>query len=147
MQSNPISSARAATDTRHRIKAANSQRRRIKLIGVGSGGGDIVQRIGSATVHDVQAIVANASGDPLGELAGAEMIFLVACSGDDVSLAPRVKQVAREANVMITGILVQSASANATAQPELALLRDASDMLILASDPSYVLDMLVQLGA
>ncbi len=34
----PLSSARAASDTRHRIAAANSQPRRIKLVGLGSGG-------------------------------------------------------------------------------------------------------------
>ncbi len=50
---------------------------------------------------------------------------------------------ARAANVMITGILVQSGAA----QAELPVLRAASDMLIVATDASYVSDMLEQLGA
>ncbi len=50
---------------------------------------------------------------------------------------------ARAANVMITGILVQSGAT----QVELPVLRAASDMLIVATDASYVSDMLEQLGA
>ena len=65
------------------------------------------------------------------------------CSGDDLALAPEIKLIARAANVMITGILVQSGAA----QAELPVLRAASDMLIVVTDASYVSDMLEQLGA
>ena len=143
----PVSSARAASDTRHRINTPNSQPRRIKLIGLASGGAAIVQGIDSTTLRDVHTIVADGSADVLKKLDGAEMIFMVACSGDDMSLAPQIKQIAREANVMITGILVQAADGPDTARADLAILRPASDMLIVATDPSYVPDMLAQLGA
>jgi hypothetical protein len=143
----PMSSARAATDTRHRIKTANSQPRRIKLIGLPTGGAGIVRGIDSATLRDVQTLIADGSPDLLKKLDGAEMIFLVACSGDDLSLAPQIKQVARDANVMITGILVQTAGGPDTARADLGILRPSSDMLIVATDASYVTDMLAQLGA
>ena len=68
---------------------------------------------------------------------------MVTCSGDDLALAPEIKLIARAANVMITGILVQSGAA----QAELPVLRAASDMLIVATDASYVSDMQEQLGA
>ena len=71
------------------------------------------------------------------------MIFAVACSGDDLGLAAEVKKIARGLNVMITGILIESTAA----QPELPVLRAASDMLIVSSDLHYVEDMLEQLGA
>jgi len=142
-----ISSARAATDTRHRIKEANSQPRRIKLIGLASGGAGIVQALNLDTLREVQPIVDDGSAEVLQQLDGAEMIFVVACNGDDMARAPEIKQIARAANVMITGILVQNADGPDTAKTDLPILRAASDMLIVASDPSYVTDMLAQLGA
>lgn len=139
----PISSARAASDTRHRIKAANSQPRRIKLVGLGRGGAAVVGAIDSAGMRAVQPVIAHQGGALEAQLAGAEMIFMVACSGDDLGLAPQVKQIARDAKVLITGILVQSGPA----QAELPVLRAASDMLVVVTDPAYVSDMLEQLGA
>ena len=139
----PLSSARAASDTRHRITAANSQPRRIKLVGLGSGGAAIVTSIDTASRRDVQIVLPNSGAAALSELADAGMIFVVTCSGDDLALAPEIKLIARAANVMITGILVQSGAA----QAELPVLRAASDMLIVATDASYVSDMLEQLGA
>lgn len=139
----PMSSARAASDTRHRIKAANSQPRRIKLVGLGRGGAAVVGAIDGAGMRAVQQVIAHPTSALEAQLAGAEMIFMVACSGDDLGLAPQVRQIARDAKVLITGILVQSGPA----QPELPVLRAASDMLVVVTDPGYVSDMLEQLGA
>jgi hypothetical protein len=139
----PMSNARAASDTRHRIAAANSRPRRIKLVGLGRGGAAIVAAIDTAKFLDVHSLVAGSGADALSDLADAELIFMVACSGDDVALAPQIKLVGRAANVSITGILVQAGAA----QAELPVLRANSDMLIVATDASYVTDMLAQLGA
>ena len=124
----PLSNARAASDTRHRIAAANSQPRRIKLVGLGSGGAAIVTSIDTASLRDVRIVIPDGGAAALSELADAEMIFVVTCSSDDLALAPGIKLIARAANVMITGILVQSGAA----QTELPVLRAASDMLIVA---------------
>jgi hypothetical protein len=139
----PQSNARAASDTRHRIAAANSQPRRIKLVGLGSGGAAIVTSIDTASLRDVRIVIPGDGAAALSELADAEMIFVVTCSSDDLALAPEIKLIARAADVMITGILVQSG----VAQAELPVLRAASDMLIVVTDASYVSDMLEQLGA
>jgi cephalosporin hydroxylase len=139
----PISNARAASDTRHRIDAANSRPRRIKLVGLGHGGAAIVTAIETARFCNVQVLVPGDDAVALSALADAEMIFMVACSGDDVTLAPQVKQIGRAANVSITGVLVQAGAA----QAELPVLRAGSDMLVVATDASYVTDMLAQLGA
>jgi hypothetical protein len=139
----PLSNARAASDTRHRIAAANSQPRRIKLVGLGSGGAAIVTSIDTASLRDVRIVIPGDGAAALSELADAEMIFVVTCSSDDLALAPEIKLIARAADVMITGILVQSG----VAQAELPVLRAASDMLIVVTDASYVSDMLEQLGA
>jgi hypothetical protein len=139
----PQSNARAASDTRHRIAAANSQPRRIKLVGLGSGGAAIVTSIDTASLRDVRIVIPGGGAAALSELADAEMIFVVTCSSDDLALAPEIKLIARAADVMITGILVQSG----VAQAELPVLRAASDILIVVTDASYVSDMLEQLGA
>jgi hypothetical protein len=138
----PISLTRAAGDIRYRIDLPNSQPRRIKLIGLGRGGAAVVGALDLARLRDVQLVAAEGGVDPA-RLADAEMIFMVACSGDQLGEAAHVKQLARERNVMITGILLDDGAAHA----ELPLLRAASDMLIVASDASYVADMLEQLGA
>jgi pyrimidine operon attenuation protein/uracil phosphoribosyltransferase len=137
-----ISSARASTDTRHRIAERNSLPRRIRLIGLGTGGAALAAALDTGRLRDVQVLPVGPAIDA-GSLAGAEMIFLVACPGDDVSAASAIRRVAREANVMVTAILVDQGGGDAG----LPLLRAASDMLIVASDASYVPDMLDQLGA
>jgi hypothetical protein len=134
-----VSNARASTDTRHRIGLPNSQPRRIRLIGLGDGGRAIVEGLELARLRDVEV----ASFDPATGLAGAEMIVTVACAGDDLAAAPGILRLAREANVMVTGILLDQGDTHA----ELAKLRAASDILIIACDASYVADMLAQLGA
>lgn len=138
-----VSSARAASDTRHRISTANSRPRHIKLVGLGMGGAAIVTRIDTASLRDVEIVIPHSGGAALSQLADSEMIIVVTCSGDDLTLAPEIKLIARAANVMITGILVQSG----TAQAGLSMLRAASDMLIVTTDPNYVSGMLEQLGA
>lgn len=139
---NPLSNARAASDTRHRIAVANSLPRRIKLIGLGEGGAALVGALELAVLREVQVVAVGAGADP-GQFADAEMVVMVACTGDDIGAAPEVKQLARAANVMVTGILVDRGGSHA----ELPVLRAASDMLIICSDTSYIADMLAQLGA
>jgi hypothetical protein len=137
-----ISNARAASDTRHRIAVPNSLPRKMKVIGLGSGGAAIANALDLERLREVALVPAAGGIDPA-QLAGAEMIFMVACAGDDVSAAPEIKRVARAANVLITGILLDQGDTHA----ELPVLRATSDMLIVATDASYVADMLAQLGA
>lgn len=133
-----VSSARASSDTQHRIDVPNSQPRRIKLVGLGDGGRAVVDALDMTPLRDVEVVGA----DPAA-LAGAEMIVTVACSGDDLCAAAGILRLAREANVMVTGILLDQGDTHA----ELPKLRAASDILIIARDASYLSDMLAQLGA
>ncbi len=139
-----------SSDTRHRIATPNSHPRQIKLIGLGSGGAQVATVIGEMNLQRVQTIPARnggpvAAAELLQALCGADMIFVVACADDEVQLALPVKQFGREHGVQVTSILVQSRQA--MAPDRLAQLRAASDMLVIASDESYVVDMLVELGA
>jgi cell division GTPase FtsZ len=147
-----ISNARAASDTRHRINYPNSRRRIIKLAGIGQGGARIVSKIGAMGLKDVHTVVPDRSSvataaSELQMLNGADMIFVVACAGDDLALAPLIKQIGRLDGVLVTGILIQRLVPKHSVHTRLEVLRAASDMLVIASDDSYVSDMLTELGA
>jgi hypothetical protein len=114
----------------------------MKLVGLGHGGAALAAALDLERLSTVEVLPAHGGLDPE-RLKGAEMIFMIACAGDDLALAPEVKRLAREANVLVTAILLDSGDTHA----ELPVLRAAADMLIVARDASYVTDMLAQLGA
>jgi cell division GTPase FtsZ len=144
-----ISNSRAASDTRHRIQDPNSHRRAIKVVGLGAGGARVAASVGVLGFNDVQIVIPGdgaTAADALQPLNDADMIFVVACAGDNLELAPLIKQIGRQHGVLITGILIQQAAVP-PAQTGLEVLRAASDMLVIATDDSYVADMLTELGA
>ncbi|MDB5898368.1 MAG: ftsZ [Ramlibacter sp.] len=158
-----ISNSRAATDTRHRIAHPNSHPRQIKVVGIGPGGSASTAKLLSRGLRNVQVVDAPAGSrtasspeemletiraqgvDLAQSLKGADMLFMVAHATDDVGIAPVIKHLGRQSNVLITGILIQNKQQSSEATLE--ILRGASDMLIVASDDSYVADMLEELGA
>ena len=139
---NVMSSARAHSDTRHRITAPNSTPRNIKLVGLGQGGAALTAALDLDRLDTVDVLPAFGAIDPA-RLAGAEMIFVIACAGDDLAMAPHIKSLARASRVMVTAILLDRGDTHA----ELPVLRANADMLVVARDGSYVPDMLAQLGA
>lgn len=146
-----LSCAQAVADTRHRIQIPNSRRRLIKIVGIGQGGAKVARSIGNKGLQDVHAVVPRpgevaAMVSTLQSLNGADMLFVVACAGDDLALAPAIRQAVRRGGILVTGVLIQDSS-EPTAPEGLATLRAASDMLVIASDENYLIDMLVELGA
>jgi hypothetical protein len=146
-----ISNARAAGDIRHRIQHPNSHRRAITLVGIGTGGARLAREAAARSWDDVQVVIPDAGTAAAADLDRmlnrADMIFMLACAGDDFGLAPLVKQAGRMHGVPLTSILIQQPSCQQAAPAGLETLRAASDMLVIASDDSYVTDMLEQLGA
>lgn len=163
-----MSESRAASDTRHRISYPNSRPRAIKLIGLGDGGGRIAQAIAGRGLQYVEAIAAGGgrsgggSSDSTGMLQAmadegseigraireADMVFVVAHDGDNVSLAPAIGQMAHEKGVLVTGMLIQEHDVGShVPDGTLNALRSASDMLVMVSDAEYVAEMLGALGA
>jgi cell division GTPase FtsZ len=158
-----ISNSRAASDTRHRIAHPNSNPRLIKVVGIGAGGIASTAKLVRHGLRNVQVVNAPAGSkvaaspeemletiraqgvDLEQSLKGADMLFMVAHATDDVGIAPVIKYLGRQSNVLITGILIQDKQQSSEATLE--ILRGASDMLIVASDDSYVADMLEELGA
>lgn len=137
-----------------RIQAPNSRPRALALVGLGSGGAAIARRIASERpanleVHvlakslngtDPLAAIQAGGGDLQRDLSNADMIFLVACRGDDVGLAPVVSQIAHGRRHPVTALYIVPGEAPASAAEDetLRTLRTAVEMLVVVSDESYV---------
>jgi hypothetical protein len=146
-----------------RIQAPNSKPRSIALVGLGSGGAEIArgvsgQEIAHLDVHvlaksaaggDAVAAIKAGGGDLHRALMNADMIFMVACRGDDVGLAPVVSSIAHSRNHPVTALyIVPHEETAAMAEDEtLRTLRSAVEMLVVVSDQSYVPAMIAALGS
>jgi hypothetical protein len=77
------------------------------------------------------------------------MIFLVACRGDDVGLAPVVSGIAHSRNHPVTALYIvpPHAAASAAEDETLRTLRAGVEMLVIVSDESYVPAMVQALGS
>ena len=144
-----------------RIQDPNSTPRSIAVVGLGTGGAQIARTLSSEGIAhlDVHVLAKQAAGaDPLGaikalggdlqrDLTRADMIFLVACGGDDVGLAPVVAGIARSRNHPVTGLYIVSPEALAGEDAALKTLRSSVEMLVVVSDESYVPAMIAALGS
>lgn len=145
-----------------RIQAPNSRRRSIALVGLGTGGAAVakslsLQDLGGFDVRvalapggaeDALARIKNHGDDMHRALRGADMVFMVARRGDDVALAPVVSRIARDQNAPVTAIyLVPPSGAPGIDDPTLRTLRTGAEMMVIASDETYVAAMVAALGA
>jgi len=136
-----------------RIQAPNSSPRAIALVGLGEGGAGIAREVAreghphldvhvlakSAAGGDALAAIQAGGGDLQRDLMGADMIFLVACRGDDASLAPVVSRIAHSRNHPVTALYIVPAGSPSELEDEtLRTLRSGVEMLVVVSDRSYV---------
>lgn len=146
-----------------RIQAPNSRPRSIAMVGLGEGGAAVAQRMKAEGQGPLQVRVfatprvpaadalasIKSDGDDLHHaLQEADMIFVVACRGDDVGLAPVVARIARDRGVQVTAIyLVPSTESAAEEDGTLRMLRCGVHMLVVATDETYVAAMIAALGS
>ncbi|MGZ5037082.1 MAG: hypothetical protein ACXWG1_06300 [Usitatibacter sp.] len=156
----PARQARPAFGLPGRIQEPNSKPRSIAVVGLGSGGAQIARSLsGEGLAHVDVHVLANqaAASDAVGaikalggdlqrDLTGADMIFLVARSGDDVGLAPVVAGIAHSRNHPVTGLYIVPPEALAGDDATLKTLRASVEMLVVVSDESYVPAMIAALG-
>jgi cell division GTPase FtsZ len=154
-------SVRPAFGLPGRIQDPNSKPRSIAVVGLGSGGAQIARTLsGEGLAHlDVHVLAHHASGpdalaaiqagggDLQRDLTNADMIFLVACRGDDVGLAPVVSGIAHGRNHPVTCIYIVPPEALAGDDETLRTLRSSVEMLVVVSDQSYVPAMIAALGS
>lgn len=146
-----------------RIQTPNSKPRSIALVGLGNGGAAIARTI-SSEGHanlDVHVLAKSAAGDNAlasiqaggGDLqralTTADMIFIVACRGDDVGLAPVVSGIAHSRSHPVTALYIMPTDAvfSAAEDQTLKTLRASVEMLVVVSDQSYVPAMIAALGS
>ena len=160
-----ISESRAACASTHfRVQYPNSRPRRIKIVGLGEGGGRIAQVIAQRGLAEVEIIatgdylkdhaaavikgINDDARDLLRQLLSADIIFMIAVNGDQVDFARVVSRVARELGKLVTGVLIEKQGEQAAnGLATLATLRTCVDMLVIGSDESYLDEMLGELGA
>jgi cell division GTPase FtsZ len=145
-----------------RIQTPNSKPRSIAVVGLGEGGAAVARTLSKEStnveVHVLAKSVAGgdpvaaikASGDDLQrDLMAADMIFIVACKGDDAGLAPVVGRIAHSRNHPVTALYIIPAQAPMSDAEDLTLktLRTAAEMLVVVSDESYVPAMIATLAA
>jgi cell division GTPase FtsZ len=143
-----------------RIQSPNSKPRAIAVVGIGEGGASIARELAKAREPNVEVHVlarTNAGeeavnaikaggGDLNRDLSEADMIFLIARKGDDVSLAPVVARIAHGRNHPVTALYIVRDAMPADEEDEtLKTLRSAVEMLVVVSDESYIPAMLSQL--
>ncbi|MEO7743148.1 MAG: hypothetical protein ABIR98_09445 [Usitatibacter sp.] len=156
----PAAGQRPAFGLPGRIQAPNSQPRSIAIVGLGDGGSAIARGIAreglahldvhvlakSASGGDAIAAIKAGGGDLHRDLLGADMIFVVACRGDDVSLAPVVSGIAHGRNHSVTALYIVAPDQLSGDDAALKTLRSAVEMLVVVSDESYVGAMIAALG-
>jgi cell division GTPase FtsZ len=156
-----VTSQRPAFGLPGRIQAPNSKPRSIALVGLGEGGAEIARSIAgeghqnlqvhvlakSAAGGDALAAIQAGGGDLQRDLMGADMIFIVACQGDDVGLAPVVSRIAHSRRHTVTALyIVPPDGTGAEEDATLKTLRSGVEMLVVVSDRSYVPAMITALG-
>ena len=145
-----------------RIQTPNSKPRTIALVGLGEGGAVVARRVAgerpanlevhvlskSAAGGDTLAAIQAGGGDLQRDLASADMIFIVACRGDDVGLATVVSSIAHSRKHPVTALYIVPAEAFAPGGEDATLktLRTCVEMLVVVSDESYVMAMIAALG-
>jgi len=145
-----------------RIQAANSKPRAIALVGLGDGGAAIARGVLREDIAHLEVhVLAKSAADPDalqaiqaggGELqrnlAEADMIFIVACAGDDVALASVVSAIAHRRGQSVTALYIvpPEYAARRAEDATLKSLRASVEMLVVVSDSSYVPAMIAALG-
>ena len=143
-----------------RIQDPNSKPRSISVVGLGQGGAAVARSLNSqelpmVQVHvlaksapgtDALAAVQAAGGDLQRDLQSADMIFIVACPGDDVGLAAVVSSIAHGRKHPVTALYVVPPEAVSGEDATLRTLRESVEMLVVVSDESYVPAMIAALG-
>lgn len=145
-----------------RIQSPNSRPRSIALIGLGEGGAAIARHVAdqgyphldvhvlakSAPGDKALAAIQAGGGDLQRSLTSADMIFIVARRGDDVGLAPVVSGIAHGRNHPVTALCIVAPGQSWDGDDDtLRTLRSAVEMLVIASDESYVPAMITALGS
>jgi hypothetical protein len=160
----------SGAEARFRIEAQNSMPRRVKVIALGRVSEAVVASLARRPWNNasfltasafagpppersvgVQSFLADIAGkalDLIDEIAGADLVVMVAAPGEDATPAVLIGEACCLRGVTTTGLILGRASATGDAVSRaLAQLRPWSLMLVIAEGDDYVEDMLRALRA
>ena len=151
----------SAAEARFRVQAPNSQPRAIKVIALDAVAEAVVRDVGHAGWTNAtfftaprpaeRAVVADLSGherDVAQEIAGADLVVLVAGPGGHAHAAAAIGEACSARRVMTTGFIVGARSApDDELSKTLAQIRPWSLMLVISNHDDYITDMMVALRA
>jgi len=168
----PSESARAttATESRYRIDTPNSRQRSIKIIALDPVSEETVARLAreswsgasfltashfsgtnTAAPTSMQTWLSDLAGrakDLVAEVATADSVVMIGAVGQDTEAAAMIAEASNLRGVMTTVLLLGSANQDDDKlNRALAGLRPHASMLVIASDESYLIDMLMALRA
>jgi hypothetical protein len=166
-------SARMATaaEARFRIDAPNSQPRAVKVIALDGPSERVVKRLAGSQWNQATFFTASAfaaapragerfsvSGwlsdlagrtkDLIDEVAGADLVVMIAASGENAQVAGLIGEACAARHVMTTALILGSeAKSDEALSKTLAQLRPHAMMLVIANADEYIEDMLTALRA
>jgi hypothetical protein len=148
----------SAAEARFRVQTPNSRPRAVKVIGLDTAGGEVVERLGDGDWQHATLLTAAPDGslrDRSGrtrmvrdEIAGADLVVLVAGPGGRAHAAAIIGDACSRRRVMTTGFLVGAANApERELSKTLVQLRPWSLMVVIARNDDYIDDMMTALRA
>jgi hypothetical protein len=157
-----------ASETRFRIKAANSSGREMRVFGLGPASLAVARRAvgecgprvrlwetrGALLAPPDDAVSSDAwlaevasRSAAIGKwLDGANTVIIVAAAGESTAAVPVIAKLVQATGALLTGLVVDGHHAPAEVQSVVTALRPCCSMLVQASDAAYVTDMLSALG-
>ena len=148
----------SAAEARFRVQAPNSTPRAIKVIGLDSGGAEAVQHLADDSWVNATFFTVGKPGELKRldgaastieqEVATADLVVMVAAAEGRAHVAEEIGRVCSDRRVTTTTLIVGALTAPEDALARtLAQLRPWSLMLVLASDESFITDMMTALRA
>lgn len=142
-----------------RIQAPNSRRRAIAVIGLGRGGARVAERLRDTAprslrvydsarpgARDALAAIKSQGEGLRSAIAEADLVFVAACSGDDLGMLPVLGRIAHETRTQLMAVyLVTPGAQPGGDDTALAQLRRSAHMLVVSSDETYIESMVAAL--
>ncbi len=150
-----------AAEARFRIDAPNSVPRNVKVIGLDEASLRVVKHLAARKWNRTNFFSTSASGNAVelkdlsgalfdldGEIADANLVVMVASSGQSAEAAGVIGEACRDKHVMTTALILGSeAQTDEALSKTLAQLRPHALMVVIASADEYIEDMLTALRA
>ncbi len=137
----------SAAEARFRVQAPTSARGVVLVVALDSQSIDVAARLAKASWNQARIVSASAA-TLLDEVAGADLVVMIASPGGHAAAAAAIGAVCSEKRIMTTALIAGSEDASDQAlSATLAQLRPWSLMVVVANSDEYIEDVLTALRA